>query len=86
MFKMGVSAGIGCIFSFFSVPDEKLYIDIYINFANLWLEWNIRQWAIFLRVEGKYSLGIGRNLLGKELFTVGDRFGPPVSIGVIRKW
>ena len=86
MFRMGVSAGLGCIFSFYSLPEQRLYTDFYINFSNFWVEWNIKQWAIFLRLEGKYTLGIGRNLLGKTFVALDRGFGPPITVGVIRKW
>ena len=82
---MGISAGFGFILSFFSVPTRSVYSDFYINFGNLWMEWNIKRWTIFLRVEGKYSVGIGKNLLGRSFVTLGG-YGPPVTLGLVRKW
>lgn len=85
LFRMGISAGIGCIFSFYSIPDKGLFTDFYIDFSNIWTEWNIKNWAIFLRVELKYSLGIGNNLLGRQII-VPEGIGPSVSLGAVRKW
>jgi hypothetical protein len=85
IFRIGVSSGFGCIFSFYSIPEKGLYTDFYLNYLNIWTEWNIKKWAIFLRLEGKYTLGLGKNLLGTDFF--GSKgYGPPVTIGVIRKW
>ncbi len=85
-FRMGISAGLGCIFTFYSIPEKYLYTDFYINFSNFWMEWNIEQWAIFLRFEGKYTVGIGRNLLERGFVALDGGFGPPITIGVIRRW
>ncbi len=84
-FRFGVSSGLGLILTYYSSKEMPLNTDFYFNVVNIWFEWGIGKWIIFIREEGKYSLGIGKNLLGRNWLMVGDRF-PPVTIGLVRKW
>ena len=84
-FRLGISAGAGVIVTSFTVPDMPVYTDYYINFANLFLDINLRPWTFFINSYGKYSLGWGSNILGRGHFG-GENIGPPVSLGVRKKW
>jgi hypothetical protein len=40
---------------------------------------------VYLRAEGKYTLGIGRNLLGRNMQSVSGG-PPPITTGFMWKW
>lgn len=84
-FRMGVSSGLGGILTVLPVKDSPLYIDMYLNPANLFLELNLKDWAFYARVSGKYALDLGNNLLDRGWISIPDR-GPVVSLGVMKKW
>jgi len=85
-FRIGLSSGIGGIMTSFSVAGMPVNRDIYLNVFNIWLEWNLgSKWTLFLRQEGKYSLGFEGGLLGRRWLMVGDHF-PPLTLGLVRKW
>jgi hypothetical protein len=83
-FRMGISSGFGVIFTGFSAPDMPCFTDYYLNF-NLWFEWNLSGWILYFRLEGKYGLGLGQYLLGQRWLS-SEIWGPPFSIGVVKKW
>ena len=84
--RLGFSSGIGGIMTSFSVSGMPVNRDIYLNVLNIWLEWNLSEkWVLFLRSEGKYSLGLEGGLLGRGWLMVGDHF-PPLTLGLVRKW
>ena len=83
--RLGAGAGLGGIFSWFSAPGIPMQFDLYLNVASGWVEWNRGPWALFLRVEGKYALGLESGLLARGWLEIGD-WGPPTTVGVTRKW
>jgi len=84
-FRFGVSLGFGVILTGFSVPEIPVFTDLYINVLNGWVEWNLDNWILYLRVEGKYGIEAGENLLGGRWHLVGDVL-PPMTLGVVKKW
>jgi len=84
-FRLGWSTGVGLIMTYFTIPDQGVYWDFYLNLINASLELNYRRWLLYLRGEGKFGLGIGRNLLGLGWFNVAN--GPsPITVGFMWKW
>ncbi len=81
-FRLGLSTGLGLVVTGFTLPGQPLFMDLYLSVINTWVEWNWRGGAVYLRSEGRYALGAGRNLLGRGM--VGD--GPILTLGVMRKW
>jgi hypothetical protein len=84
-FRMGVSTGAGVIFSVLPVRDLPCYTDFYIDAGNIFLELNLRKLSFFFETEGKYTLGIGNNLLGQGWLFIPNS-GPVMSLGVMKKW
>jgi hypothetical protein len=80
-FRMGVSAGIGAIFTGIIGANAPVYSDLYLDVANLWIELNLPEMSFFLRQEAKYATGIGVNLLGRGMIMVSG-FLPPLTVGV----
>ncbi len=64
------------------MDEAPWFVDLYLNASNVWIEWNTREWILFLQAEARYTLGIGKNLLGAVW--MGD--GPLATLGVVRKW
>jgi hypothetical protein len=85
LFRLGWSTGAGLILTWFTIPDQGLYADWYLNLINVSLELNYRRWLVYLRTEGKYALGIGRNLLGSGWLSF-NRGPPPITVGFMWKW
>ncbi len=85
LFRLGWSTGAGVILTWFTIPDQGLYGDWYLNLINVSLELNFRRFLVYLRSEGKYALGIGRNLLGSSWLSLGNG-PPPVTAGFMWKW
>jgi hypothetical protein len=83
--RLGLSSGLGIVISDFTVPEVSVATDIYINLLNASVELNFEDWIFFFRVEGKFGLDIGENLLGGQWYLVGDVV-PPMSIGAVKKW
>ena len=46
-FRLGVSTGIGGVFTWYTAPDLPLAFDLYWNVADLWLEWSRERWSFF---------------------------------------
>ncbi len=84
-FRFGVSLGLGVILTGFSVPDIPVFADFYVIVLNGWVEWNLDNWMLYLRVEGKYGIEAGENLLGGRWHLVADAV-PPMTLGVVKKW
>jgi hypothetical protein len=84
-FRCGVAAGLGWIMTAILSPDPSWYGDMYLNFFSPWVEWNLRRWLVYLRVDARYALDLGHNLLGGRMFEV-KGYGPPVTLGVAYKW
>jgi hypothetical protein len=81
-FRVGLSTGLGMIVTYFSLPEQPVYTDFYINVINLWLEWNWSRWTTYLRSEALYGLGIGQDLLGRGMLAN----GAILTLGLVYKW
>ncbi len=84
-FRLGMVAAVGGIATWFTIPDQPFYFDVYISPVSAFVEWNRDRWAWFFRVEGRYSMGVRSGILGRRWLMVGDG-SPPVTFGVMRKW
>ena len=84
-FRVGLSTGVGAIFTLAPIGgDLQLYTDLYWSYLSFWLEYSRSHWSAYYRVDGKYSLGLFSNLLGRRnLSTEGP---PPMTVGVMWKW
>jgi hypothetical protein len=82
-FRMGISTGIGGIFSLVLSPDIPPFTDFYLNILNMWTELNLPGISFFLRAELKYSLGIGNSALERDI--IGWEYLPLVTLGVLIK-
>jgi hypothetical protein len=83
-FRLGVSLGLGTVFSFFFVPGLAPATDLYLNLLNVTAEWNMPGISLFIRPEWKYTLGIGNNLLGLD--SMHWEVFPPITMGAVFKW
>jgi hypothetical protein len=81
VFRLGVSAGMGAIFTAFPFSNVPAASDLYLNVLNLWAELNLPAFSLFFREEVKYAAGIGYNLLGSGWVMVNGSF-PPLTAGV----
>ena len=86
LFRFGVSAGAGAIFSWIPSTSLPVFFDPYVDLVSLWIETNLPWFSLTLRSDLKYALG-GQtpNLLGEGLVFSGG-FLPPISLGVLFKW
>jgi hypothetical protein len=86
LFRLGVSAGGGAIFSWTHAADAPVFFDPYVDIASLWCELNLPWVSISLRSDLKYAVGgQSPNLLGQGVILWGG-FLPPISLGVLFKW
>jgi hypothetical protein len=83
--RFGLATGLGLIVSTLSSPDPAWYTDFYLTLVSPWVEWNYRSWLVYLRADARYVLDVGPNLIGGDWFSI-DRLGPPLTLGVARKW
>jgi hypothetical protein len=81
--RLGVSTGTGLILSFLSTPGFPTYSDFYIDVLNWWVEARLFGITLFVRMELKYALGLGPNLLGQGWMV---RNFPPTTLGVVIPW
>ncbi len=79
------SSGLGVIFSLLTIEDAPVYIDFYLNPLNFHLEYALSDYMLFLRVEYKIALGLGRNLLGSGMIAFAEGV-PLFTLGVITRW
>ena len=79
--RLGLSTGMGAIFTYQPIPGAHPYADFYLNVLNCWVETTIKGTTFFLRQEMKYTLGLSNNLLGRDWMMVSGVF-PPVTIGI----
>jgi len=84
-FTISYSYGAGMIFSLLDAKNAPLYVDFYVNPANLHLEYAVNDYVFFLRIEYKIALGLGKNLLGSDLIGIIDGL-PLFTLGVITRW
>ena len=86
LFRFGVSAGAGAIFSWVQSTSLPVFFDPYVDFVSLWIETNLPWFSLTLRSDLKYSLGgQSPNLLGEGL-VLWAGFLPPISLGVLFRW
>jgi hypothetical protein len=83
--RFGLAAGLGLIVTVLSSPDPVWYTDFYLNLISPWVEWNLKRWLVYLRVDGRFVLDVGKNLIGGDWLEI-PRLGPPITLGVARKW
>lgn len=83
--RFGLAAGAGLILTVLSTPGAVGYTDFYLNLASPWVEWNLKRWLVYMRVDARYVLDLGPNLIGGNWFSL-DRYGPPITLGAARKW
>ncbi len=84
--RMTLGGGVGVVFTDFA--DDRLpeYADFYVTVLSLGLELNLNSWALFFRPQFRYAPGVGDdNLLGRRWVGT-ETFGPPLGVGVLRKW
>jgi hypothetical protein len=79
--RLGVSTGLGAIFSFQPIAAAHPYVDFYLDVVNWWVEANIKGITFFFRQEWKFALGLANNLLGRDWVMVANSF-PPMTIGI----
>jgi hypothetical protein len=79
--RLGVSTGLGAIFSFQPIAAAHPYADFYLNVVNWWLEANIKGITFFFRQEWKFTLGLVNSLLGRDWMMVAGAF-PPMTLGI----
>jgi hypothetical protein len=84
-FRMGISAGAGVILTSIPLTSLPLFTDVYINLLSAWLEWRPGDFTLLFEIQGKLTLGIGDNLLGKNGLHWGP-FLPPLKLGVVIPW
>ena len=88
-FRIMVNTGLGAIitlftdFSLYSNMDNPIFTDFYWNVLGFWLEANFSHWSYFYRMDMRYALGWGNNLMGAGEFSGG---GPVLTIGAVKKW
>ena len=82
-FRMGISTGLGGIFSAVLSSTPLAFMDLYFNVANVWLELNLDGISFHLRSEIKYALGLGGDALGRGVIRWGVL--PPLTLGVLLK-
>src|SRR5208282_4528005 len=63
--RVGVSTGTGLILSFLSAPGTSAYSDLYVDVFSWWAETRLLGVTFFVRMDLKYALGSGSNLLGQ---------------------
>lgn len=86
LFRFGVSAGAGSIFSWVQSTSLPVFFDPYVDLVSLWVETNLPWVTLTLRSDLKYSLGgQAPNLLGEGLLLWGG-FLPPITLGVLFRW
>ncbi|MBA7477114.1 MAG: hypothetical protein GH155_08070 [Spirochaeta sp.] len=88
-FRVMVNTGLGAIitlftdFSLYSNMDNPIFTDFYLNILGFWMEANFSHWSYFYRMDMRYALGWGNNLIGAGGFSNG---GPVLTIGAVKKW
>ena len=88
-FRVMVNTGLGAIITLFTDlslynnMDNPIFTDFYWNIFGLWLEANFSHRSYFYRIDIRYALGWGNNLMGAGSFSGG---GPVLTIGAVKKW
>ena len=82
--RLGVSAGVGSIFTSLTGSTSQGYTDFYVDVFNLWVETRVLGPVIFLRQEWKYDIGGGSSLLPNRWLMI-SQF-PMMTLGVMFRW
>ena len=82
--RLGLSSGVGAVFSSPVAAGLPWSSDLYINLLNWWIETRAIGPVIFLRQEWKFTTGVGNNLLGIGWMNV--LHVPPFTLGVRFEW
>jgi len=86
LLRMTLGAGFGVVFTDFADSTLPEYADLYLTLLSFGLELNLNSWALFFRPQLRYAPALGDdNLLGRRWINT-ETFGPPLSLGVLRKW
>ncbi len=81
--RLSLETGAGVVLSAFTQPGFPLYTDFYLDVASVTVETRVLGPPIFLRIDSRYALGIGTNLVGRGW----PRDGLPfATIGVLFRW
>ena len=84
-FRMGLGTGVGAILTLAPIGgDLELFTDLYWNYISFWLEYSRSRWSVYYRADGKYTLGLLTNLLGRR--NMSSEGPPPMTVGVMWKW
>ena len=78
--RLSLAVGAGGTVTAFTQPGLPTSIDYYLDLPSLTVETSILGPTLYLRVRGRYMLGIGTNLLGRGWASGGS---PLVSLGVL---
>lgn len=84
-FRASLAAGLGVVLTDVQGQRQRAYTDSYVIVGDPTLELSLGRTRIFGRLDLRYALGLGYNLLGRSW--IRTPFGlPPVSIGVGYTW
>lgn len=84
-FRIGLSIGVGNIFSFGFGPEKWFYYDFYINWLNVYVELNFSKVAFYVSIDNRFAFGGQNAILSKgSVLPAGGEF-PLLSVGVVWK-
>ena len=82
-FRLSLETGGGVVLSAFTQPGFPLYTDFYLDVFSVTAEVRLLGIPLFLRIESRYALGIGTNLVGRGWTRDG---APLATVGVLFQW
>ncbi|TVR91252.1 MAG: hypothetical protein EA428_06525 [Spirochaetaceae bacterium] len=86
LLRLALGGGFGVVFTDFADDSLPEYADFYVTVLSFGLELNLNSWALFFRPQFRYTPGLGDdNLLGRRWIGT-EALGPPLGVGVLRKW
>ncbi len=85
VFRFAIAFGAGVVRTTMNNTNVEDFEDFYLNLINPMFELNLGHFSFFTRAEFKYTLGIGKNLLGLTWIQTVENF-PNISIGIQYKW
>lgn len=80
--RFGLSTGAGAVFSLSSQPGSHVFVDLYLNVINWWVEAKLWGITTFFRQELKFAAGLDEGLLKRGLMMVGGSL-PPMTVGIV---
>ena len=83
--RLSIGFGVGVYRTTFDNPNLGDFTDYYLNLGAPTVELNLKPIQFFARVDLKYALGIGTNLLGRVWIQTVPNL-PNISMGVQLKW